>query len=97
VKQYKHPVGSIRVALTFITVSHLLLALAWLLLEGLMQLTVRGWVYNKLYPGGAALHSKGQLEAARNTTSGIVKLVSVVHNSIQVLMHNLGWLTPMLT
>jgi hypothetical protein len=62
-----------------------------------MQLTLRGWVYNKLYPGGAALHSKGQREAARNTTSGIVKLVSVVHNTIQVLMQSLGWATSMLT
>ncbi|KAF6256067.1 hypothetical protein COO60DRAFT_147992 [Scenedesmus sp. NREL 46B-D3] len=67
------------------TLSIVAVALAWLLLEGLMQLTVRGWVCNKLYPGGAALHRKGQREAARNTTSGIVKLVSVVHNAIQVL------------
>jgi hypothetical protein len=51
-----------------------------------MQLIFRKWVYNKLYPGGAALHSKGQRQAARNTTSGIVKLVSVVHNAIQVLV-----------
>jgi hypothetical protein len=61
-----------------------------------MQLTLRRWVYNKLYPGGAALHSKGQREAARNTTSGIVKLVSVVHNTIQVSMQSLGWAAPML-
>uniref|UniRef100_A0A383WC65 TLC domain-containing protein n=1 Tax=Tetradesmus obliquus TaxID=3088 RepID=A0A383WC65_TETOB len=66
------------------TLSIVAVALAWLLLEGLIQLTLRGWVYSKLYPGGAALHSKGQREAARNTTSGVVKLVSVVHNAIQI-------------
>lgn len=58
--------------------------MGWLLLEVLLHVLLRGWMYRKLYPGGVPLHEKKQKEAAANVTAGIVKLVSLIHNAIQV-------------
>lgn len=59
-------------------------AVAWLLLEVVVHILARGWIYRTIYPNGAPLHKKGQREASRAVTSGVVKLVSTIHNAIQV-------------
>lgn len=59
-------------------------ALAWLLLEGVVRLCLGSWLYNLLYPVGAPLHSKGQRQAAKDVTTAVVNLVSVVHVVIAV-------------
>lgn len=49
-----------------------------------MHMLLRGWLYRTLFPGGVPLHAKGQRIAAATVTSAIVKVVSMVHNTIQV-------------
>lgn len=66
------------------TVSILASAMFWMLLEGVLHILCRGWLYAALYPCGVPLHGKGRREASANVTSGVVKLVSTVFNSIQV-------------
>lgn len=58
--------------------------MAWLMLEVVLHITLRGWISRTLDPAGAPLHKNGQRKAARTVTQGVVKLVSTVHNAIQV-------------
>lgn len=62
----------------------LLSALAWLLLEGVVHVLLRPWLYGLLYPVGAPLHSKGQRQASKDVTTAAVNLVSIVHVFVAV-------------
>lgn len=59
-------------------------ALAWLVLDRVLHFALQGWLYRKLYPNGVPSFEKGQQEASAAVTDAVTKLVSVIHNVIQV-------------
>jgi hypothetical protein len=61
-----------------------LVAMAWLLLEVVLQIVARPFLYAYFYPSGAPLHKKGQREAAATVTGGVERLVGTVFNFMQV-------------
>eukprot|EP00775_Hariotina_reticulata_P003621 gene3621-3884_t len=72
----------------------LITAMAWLLLEVVLQIVARPFLYSYFYPNGAPLHKKGQREAAATVTGGVERLVGTVFNFLQISLGIMVLLQP---